>query len=130
MEVTLESINDSPCPANVTCIWMGQAVIVVSAAIQGEMLGTTEIILEPQQSTPANASLGDFVITFVSIEPYTGTAGQTKAAQVATLIVQPKKQSGTSGNVDNQATAQLRVETVSGSPLTVHLNHGHSWRRG
>ena len=121
MEVTLESINDSRCPANVTCIWMGQAVIVVSAAIQGEMLGTTEIILESQQSTPSTASLGDFVITFVSIDPYPGTAGQTKAAQVATLIVQPKKQSGMSGNVGNQATAQLRVETVSGSPLTVRL---------
>jgi hypothetical protein len=87
--VVLESIEDSRCPANVVCIWQGQATITVSATLQGESLGQREITLEPGQVAPATADLGGFQITFVSLEPYPGTEGQSPSQPTATLIVQP-----------------------------------------
>ena len=63
----------------------------MSATLKGELLGQREITLEPQQAAPANADLGGFLITFVSLEPYPGTEGQPPSPPTATLIVQPTR---------------------------------------
>ncbi|MDP6715876.1 MAG: hypothetical protein QF368_14820, partial [SAR202 cluster bacterium] len=118
--IKLESINDSRCPANVVCVWAGEAKIVVSATMQGEFVGVGEITLEMQKSAPATADLGDFVVRFVSLDPYPGAQGQTAPPPVATLIVQPK-QTNSTGNSDSEATTKLNFEPVAGSPLTVLL---------
>lgn len=118
--IKLDSIKDSRCPANVVCIWMGEAAIVVSASHEGESLGQREIILEPRQSAPGSADLGGFLITFVSLEPYPGTEGQTPSQPTTTLIVQPTGAHGIETGQD-KATVKLSVRLVDGSPLTIRL---------
>lgn len=118
--IELTGIEDSRCPANVVCVWAGQAAVNVSATLQGKFLGEQKIILEPQQSSTASTNLGDFMITFVSLEPYPGTQGQTTSQPVATLIVQPKR-SASSVPSDSIATVKLSAQPVAGSPLTIRL---------
>jgi hypothetical protein len=118
--IELTSIEDSRCPANVVCVWAGQAAVNVSATMQGKFLGEQKIILEPQQSSSASTNIGDFIVTFVSLEPYPGTQGQATTQPVATLTVQPKR-SSSSATSDSKATVKLTVQPVTGSPLTVRL---------
>ncbi|MCH7801806.1 MAG: hypothetical protein IIC24_09730, partial [Chloroflexi bacterium] len=119
--ITLESIEDSRCPANVVCVWQGRAVINVSATIQGEALGQTEIILEPQQIGLAASDIGGFLITFLSLEPYPVTDGQAPSQPTATLIVLPKGSSYGLETGQDKATVKLSVQPVAGSPLEVRL---------
>ena len=55
----VEVVEDSRCPANVTCVWAGRALILVRVSSSGDVLGfgTKELALEAGLTDPATGSV-------------------------------------------------------------------------
>ena len=115
----LEVTEDSRCPANVVCIWAGQAKVQISALDNGEDLGSHELLLDPAGTNSNSVRLGDYTVALVGLNPYPGTSAEaTPSDYVATLSV-----SGTSNTDESPAvpTATVRAEQVPNEPWTVRL---------
>jgi hypothetical protein len=78
----IEAINDSRCPADVRCVWAGDAVVVVTASGAGATrTDTLHTGLEPR-----GASYGDYRLLLVDVQPVSrSTDGGT--AKRATIRV-------------------------------------------
>lgn len=90
LTVELIEIDDSRCPAKVTCIWAGHAAVTLQAGKPGSPAGRVIIGSEAPSSMnlPADANYGGYLFHLVELEP--GNAdGSTQPApsQRATITV-------------------------------------------
>ena len=69
LRVTFERVSeDSRCPINVTCIWEGDAVVVLKVA-NGTDEVTREVHTQGGEPRSRKAPAGEHVITLVRLEP-------------------------------------------------------------
>lgn len=90
LTVELVEINDSRCPAKVTCIWAGHAAVTLQVSKSGSSAGHVTIGTEapPGMKLPGDASYGGYLFHLVGLEP--GNAdGSTQAvpSQRATIKI-------------------------------------------
>ena len=81
LTVELVEINDSRCPAEVTCIWAGHAAVTLQVSKPGSPAGRVVIGSEapPNMNLPSDANYGGYLFHLVELEP--GNAdGSTQVA--------------------------------------------------
>ncbi len=95
----VEVVEDSRCPADVTCIWEGRAVILIRISSSGDVLGfgIQELTLEAGLVDPVNDSVegvsDSYLFELVALDPYPQTTNKDADAQeeqpgyTATLVV-------------------------------------------
>ena len=88
ISLTFERVSeDSRCPVDVTCIWEGDAVVVVKVKTETDEV-TRELHTQGAEPRSKKAPAGQFVVTLVKLEPAPrSTAPIDPAAYRATLIV-------------------------------------------
>ena len=109
-----EVLEDSRCPADVTCIQQGRGVILVEVVGEDERY---KLRLETGQRDKTHAA-GDFSVGLLVLQPYPGTTGRRSidpSEYVAELFVSE----ATPESVD--VRLDLRAEVVPGESLTVRL---------
>jgi hypothetical protein len=68
LRVTFESVTaDSRCPVDVTCVWEGDAVVVVS--LRSASAGATQHDLHTAGRLPSEAQEGDYRVRLVDLAP-------------------------------------------------------------
>jgi hypothetical protein len=82
LQVSLIQIDeDSRCPMNVMCVWMGRAVVRLQATVDGVDRGEVTATLypgsAPPQASDRNAVVDRYVVTVTDVQPYP-VAGQTQ----------------------------------------------------
>ena len=118
LEISFEEVaEDSRCPANVTCVWEGRAVVLVSASGPDGDLGRSELTLQGGRSEPAR--IGDlYVVELLALRPAPdGTASSpvSQADYVADLVV------SRIASDESVPVVTLRPSLPSDQPLTIHL---------
>jgi hypothetical protein len=88
----VEVTEDSRCPKDVMCVWMGRAVVALHVVVDGVDRGDTDVTLmparQPQGATDANATIDRYVITLADLQPYPAASQpQPLDQRVATLRV-------------------------------------------
>lgn len=70
LTVKLVEINDSRCPAKVTCIWAGHATVTLQVSKSGSPAGRVTIGTEapPNMELPRDASYGGHLFHLVGLE--------------------------------------------------------------
>ena len=114
-----EVTEDSRCPANVVCVWAGQAKVQIAVSYEGQDPALRELVLDSTGASNNSISLGDYQVQLVALNPYPGTpAGTDPSDYVATFSV-----SGKSSSDERPAdpTATVRAEPVAKEPLAVIL---------
>ncbi|MCH8825828.1 MAG: hypothetical protein IIB16_02635 [Chloroflexi bacterium] len=114
-----EVTEDSRCPANVVCVWAGQAKVQIAVSYEGQDPALRELVLDSTGASNNSISLGDYQVQLVALNPYPGTpAGIDPSDYVATFSV-----SGKSSSDERPAdpTATVRAEPVAKEPLAVIL---------
>ncbi|MDB4881025.1 MAG: hypothetical protein JWL60_2471 [Gemmatimonadetes bacterium] len=66
LRITVESIEDSRCPQDVTCVTAGDARVIVGIAGQGQPRRDTLFVT----AAPRSSRLDDRVLTLVDVRPY------------------------------------------------------------
>lgn len=116
----IEVTDDSRCPANVVCVWAGQAKILISASTQGEKLGQHELVLAPTDASSNSVKIEGRTVTLVALNPYPGTAGSTASPDyVATLTI---SQPTVSEEPTSVPTATVWAEAIPNEPRSVVLH--------
>ncbi|MDA1349416.1 MAG: hypothetical protein O3A47_11225 [Chloroflexi bacterium] len=122
LEVRFDAVvSDSRCPANVTCIWAGEAKVAVSLAdSSGNEIGKVELTIGADPDA-AYANVGDYSIALMALDPYPGTPEAERQGDdpeyAAVLLV-----SGAflANDGDPGPTAiDFRADPVPGQALTV-----------
>lgn len=105
----IEVTEDSRCPANVTCIWAGQAKVVVALSTSdGTDLGQHELLLGPFMVDQEAVTIGEYTINLVTLDPYPGTVEVINEADyTATLIV-----------IQAEAKLNLSAQPEAGEAMT------------
>lgn len=80
-------IGDSRCPADVQCVWEGNAEISVVIGMAGAATSTLMLNTNPTFATSADY-LG-FTVSLVALDPYPRTDLATTEPYRATLLVEP-----------------------------------------
>ncbi|HSA98301.1 MAG TPA: DUF333 domain-containing protein [Candidatus Nitrosotenuis sp.] len=84
LQITLNDIQDSRCPSDVTCVWAGEAKVQLSLA-HNEQLGNLTLSTMEKSST---ASFDGYLFSLIKVDPYpTSTANITAADYQATVLV-------------------------------------------
>jgi len=93
LEISLvQMVEDSRCPMNVMCVWMGRAVVSVHVTVDGVDRGDATVTLSPgpmtEQSTDLNATVDRYTLILGDLQPYP-RAGQPQPLEqrVATIHV-------------------------------------------
>ena len=73
---------DSRCPANVVCVWAGDAVVRVSARA-----GRTTVERELHTGIePRSLSIGGYTVTVVGLTPYPGTDDRSTPTAILRIV--------------------------------------------
>lgn len=88
LRLTFERVSeDSRCPTDVTCVWEGDAVVVLKVKIAAEE-ATREVHTQGGEPRSRKAPAGDYVVTLVRLDPAPrSTAAIEASAYRATLLV-------------------------------------------
>ena len=88
VRLTFERVReDSRCPTDVTCIWEGDAVVVLKVKVEAEE-ATREVHTQGGEPRLRKAPVGDYVVTLVRLEPAPRSTSTIEAsAYRATLSV-------------------------------------------
>ena len=88
VRVTFERVSeDSRCPVDVTCIWEGDAVVVLKVKTDAEEV-TREVHTQGGEPRSRKAPVGEYVVTLVRLEPAPRSGAPIDpAAYRATLMV-------------------------------------------
>ena len=88
LRLTFERVSeDSRCPIDVTCIWEGDAVVVLKVKTETDEV-TREVHTQGGEPRSRKAPAGDFVVTLVRLDPAPrSTAAIEPSAYRATLLV-------------------------------------------
>lgn len=74
---------DSRCPANVVCVWMGDAAVRIAART-----GNTSVERELHTGIePHSLAVNGYVVTVVGLLPYPGTAAAEAPSAAPTVLV-------------------------------------------
>ena len=115
----LEVTEDSRCPANVVCVWAGQAKVVIAAIDGGRDLGKHELVLDPTGANSNGVALGKYSVALVALNPYPSASYSIPNSDyVATISVSPPS-SGIERPAGPKAT--VRAEAVPNEPGGVIL---------
>jgi hypothetical protein len=96
LQLTFSQVaEDSRCPRDVLCIWMGRAVVRLEVVVDGVERHSATVTLYPgprtQRSPDLDATVGRYVLSLADLQPYptAGRAGRTDppAERVATIHV-------------------------------------------
>src|SRR5262245_14867909 len=87
LEIRFDSVaSDSRCPKGETCVWEGDANVVLAVHEQGEP--ATPLELHTSAKGPAESTHRGWTMRLVSLEPYPRTGrAMDPAAYVATLMI-------------------------------------------
>lgn len=95
LQVSMVQVSeDSRCPMNVMCVWMGRAVVGLHVVVDGVDRGDVHVTLypgrQPQNMADADATVDRYVISLADLQPYP-VAGQPRPLdqRVATIRVAP-----------------------------------------
>jgi hypothetical protein len=88
LRLTFDRVSeDSRCPADVNCIWEGDAVVLLKVKADAEE-ESREVHTQGGAARSRNAPAGDYVVTLVRLEPVPRSTGAIEAsAYRATLRV-------------------------------------------
>lgn len=88
IRLTFERVSeDSRCPVDVTCIWEGDAVVVLKVKIEADEV-TREVHTQGGEPRSRRAPAGEYVVTLVRLDPAPrSTAAIEPSAYRATLVV-------------------------------------------
>ena len=125
IEVRFDAVvADSRCPADVTCVWAGEATVAVSVVESGsgDIVGSIELTLGADPDA-VYGNVGDHSIALMALDPYPGTpkaeAQGDDPQYTAVLLV-----SGAFHDADEDpgpVEVHFRAEPVSDRPLTVRF---------
>jgi hypothetical protein len=83
----LNVTQDSRCPADVVCVWQGQASVKISAEVNGTYAGQFVLTIGGSEKS-ATLGGGKYSVRMASLEPHPVSTNQTKPEDyVATLVV-------------------------------------------
>ena len=95
LQISMVQVSeDSRCPMNVMCVWMGRAVVGLHVMVDGVDRGDVNVTLypgrQPQNMADADATVDRYVISLADLQPYP-VAGQPRPLdqRVATIRVTP-----------------------------------------
>jgi hypothetical protein len=75
-------LSDSRCPADVVCVWMGDAAVRISARAGG-----TSVDRELHTGVePRSLSIGGYVVTLVGLTPYPGTRDSSTPTAIFRVV--------------------------------------------
>jgi hypothetical protein len=75
-------VNESRCPANVVCVWQGDAAVALEARTAGGTANATiHTTLDPRQ-----LELSGYRVTLLEVQPYPGTGNPTSPYIVARVV--------------------------------------------
>jgi hypothetical protein len=75
-------LGDSRCPANVVCVWMGDATVRVVARV-----GRTTVERDLHTGIePRALSIGGYVVTVVGLTPYPGTDDRSTPTAILRVV--------------------------------------------
>jgi hypothetical protein len=88
----IEVSEDSRCPRDVMCVWMGRAVVRLHVVLAGVDRGDVSVTLYPgprtQRSPDLDATVDRYVISLVDLQPYPSAGNpQPLDQRVATIRV-------------------------------------------
>ncbi len=81
VKVKITKIEDSRCPKNVTCIWMGSVKIYLTVSNLGNSKDVViEVMADYSKPTPATVELGNqkYIIDISEVLPYPENSGEIK----------------------------------------------------
>jgi len=86
LKVKFESLEDSRCPKDVTCVWAGDAKIVISVRRGNARESKIELHTNGQFNLAGNYQ--HYVIKLIALDPYPRTSAKEKPGDyVATLLI-------------------------------------------
>jgi hypothetical protein len=95
LQVTVVQVmEDSRCPMDVMCVWMGRAVVALHVVVDGVDRGEVTVTLYPsprnQPAPELDATVDRYVISLADLQPYP-RAGQPQPLdqRVATIHIAP-----------------------------------------
>lgn len=75
-----EVISDSRCPKDVTCVWAGEAKVLIEIFEKGKLINEKQVVINPYaiDEIPLQFSAGDriYSITAFKLFPYPSTASK------------------------------------------------------
>ena len=82
VRLTFERVSeDSRCPTDVTCIWEGDAVVVLKVKVEAEE-ATREVHTQGGEPRSRKAPAGDYVVTLVRLDPAPRSTGADRGLGV------------------------------------------------
>ena len=88
VRLTFERVKeDSRCPTDVTCIWEGDAIVVLKVRVEAAEV-TREVHTQGGEPRSRKAPAGDYVVTLVRLDPVPRSTDPIEpSAYRATLVV-------------------------------------------
>ena len=75
LQIKITNLTDSRCPSDVTCIWQGQAKILVDINKDNQSLGNFNLILNDKNSE--SQSFDHYSISLIEVNPYPISTNKT-----------------------------------------------------
>lgn len=66
----IKVISDSRCPREVTCVWAGEATVLVGIYENGKLIERKEVTLQPRKEILELFSANNKLISAYSLDPY------------------------------------------------------------
>jgi hypothetical protein len=83
--------NDSRCPTGVTCVWAGNAEVLVEVSKKGGGgKKTLRLNTNAGPERPAEGKYGRYTVKLVGLSPYPSTAGKIKQGEYAAALLVTK----------------------------------------
>lgn len=75
-----EVVSDSRCPSDVTCVWAGEAKILIEIFKNEQLVGEEIISTRSQNFSLSKFFQGDFSLHAIALSPYPKTSRKVKAS--------------------------------------------------
>ncbi len=87
LTLTLQDVQDSRCPDGAVCIWEGEVKLTVSAAQDGEELGSFELTQNIVERKKSVVQMGDYRVSVLVVQPYPVLGIEIARASYETTLV-------------------------------------------
>ena len=88
-------VEDSRCPADVVCVWQGQATIIISARVDGG--DAQNLMLTVGDDQYPSASFGQYSVKLLELSPYPVSSEQIEPGDYIAALVVSKTSANSSG---------------------------------
>jgi len=79
----VRQVSESRCPANVVCVWQGDAAVRLKAVSRN---GTVEATLHTELE-PKTLEVGGYRISVLDVQPYPGAGDSARTSRVVVQVV-------------------------------------------